>query len=508
MARYIRKERLRSAIISLAEWRAATQAQGSMHLFPFLALLKKGINADNLTLYEESDDYDFFDAHFRVPGDEKTPYFDPLVRKRRIATHPHSNVATARKGTFEKSWGAATSEIENGNTYWQLANDFDDTVRRKVMTRGGETTRANVLDVAVWLFRNEEFPDNADATSLQQRFRDTFSMSDEVYNKLFEINDEPAENIFTNTPIAPAEMEELIGSLEITKAKAKPKPVGPSKEIKSELEEDDPILQEVRAVLDMGTSGMILRGCPGTSKSWYAWNIALDLTDNDPERIKRVQFHPSYGYEDFVEGYRPAEDKKSGFDIVDRSFLDWVRKANDSEDTHVYIIDEINRGDPSRVFGEVLTYIEEGWRGVDFTLPYSGKNISVPRNLIIIATMNQHDRSITQLDMAMLRRFDHIDVHPSKERVAEFLSNAGMEEAKTEIIVEWFDNLQGMLNPVGIGHTYFLNVANIGRMSQIWRYRILPFCESVLEFEQDRLEDVKRSYNAMHKRLLGQKSGE
>ena len=502
MSRYISKERLRSAVASLAEWRTSTQSQLSTHLFPLLSLIRGGVNSAAFVKYEESDDFEFFDAFFWVPGDDDNPYFDPLVRQRRIATHPHSNVATARKGTFENSWGAAESVIEGGNTYWKLSENFADIVRRKVMTRRGDTTRANMIDLAVWLFKNVEFSDNADARSLERLFRNTFQLTDDQYDKLFEFNDESEQNIFAGEPLKLEDIVDVVDALEITKEKATARYLNvPAQHSDSELDDDDPILQEVRAVLEMGSSGIILRGCPGTGKSWYAWNIALDLANGELENITRVQFHSSYGYEDFVEGYRPTETKKSGFEIVDRKFLNAIRRAGDTRKTVVFIIDEINRGDPSRIFGELLTYIEEGWRDVEFTLSFSEKHVSIPRNLVVLATMNQHDRSITQLDMAMVRRFDHIDILPSKDRVNAFLERAGLPPHQIELVVDWFEALQGIL-PFGIGHTYFLNVGDVSRLAIVWRYRILPFCESVLEFEQERLEEAKRSFDALRRRLL------
>lgn len=119
--------------------------------------------------------------------------------------------------------------------------------------------------------------------------------------------------------------------------------------------------------------------------------------------------------------------------------------------------------------------------------------------------MNPHDRSITQLDMALLRRFDHIDIQPSKEMVSQFLLEAGMGSQEAEFIIQWFDQLQNLL-PFGIGHAYFLNIGDIGKLGLLWRYRILPFCESILEFEQERLEDIRRSYKSLERRLRGQQT--
>jgi hypothetical protein len=506
MAKHIRKDRLRQSILNLNQWRLETQAQASKHLVPFLALIEKGVNASAFTQFEEKDDEAFFDRYFKVPGNAASPWFDPITRERRIPTHTHSNVATARKGTFRSSWNAAeTRQTATGDTEWKLAPDCIDIVCRKVMTRGGKLNRPNVVDLAVWFFRQEDFPDNATASDLQQRFRQAFPLPDDSYNKLFSFIDEPPERLFAATALTDADVEEVVESTLIDTSSVAPPPPQPAPSRvppTSKLDADDPILAEVRSVLDINSSGIIFRGCPGTGKSWYAWNIALALTNNRPDRVFRVQFHPSFGYEDFVEGYQPAESKTSGFEVVPRIFLQAAELAASSGDYVAFVIDEINRGDPARVFGEVLTYIENGWRDIPFISPYRGVETRIPRNLVLLATMNPHDRSITQLDMALLRRFDHIDITPSKEKVEEFLLAAGLDATRTSAVVEWFEQLQQLM-PFGIGHTYFLGIADTAKLAAVWRYRILPFCESVLEFEPERLDHVRSSFLALQRRLGG-----
>lgn len=503
MPKHIGKERLRSAILRISDWRGRVQSQASAHLFPFLALVRKGIGTDDFRQYEESDDFEFFDAYFRVGEDPGKPYFDPLNRKFRIHSHPHSNVATARKGTFEKSWGAAESKTDDGRTLWRLSGDFAEIVEMRVMTRGGEMARANVLDLSVWLFRGESFPDNADADALLRLFRKTFPLKNDAFDRLFEYLSEPSEILYQDSPLPSAEIARIAIDLAVpeTPPSWKPGPAPPAVE-ESELSEDDPILEEIRALLQLGSSGIILRGAPGTGKSWYAWNIAKKLAKGRKDLIFRVQLHPAFGYEDFVEGYAPDERAKSGFKIVDKVFLDAAKVARGTEDPVVFIVDEINRGDAARVFGEMLTYMEIGWREIEFHSKLSGKKRAVPRNLVILATMNPHDRSITQIDMAMFRRFDHIEIHPDRERVSEFIHGAGMGKDHANLVVQWFGELQKLL-PFGIGHTYFLNVGDVARLSMVWRYRILPFCENILEFDPDRLANVKQSFEALDRRLRG-----
>ena len=194
--------------------------------------------------------------------------------------------------------------------------------------------------------------------------------------------------------------------------------------MKSLVEDDDAIYVQVKELLDLGTSGIIFRGCPGTSKTWYAKQIAYKLAAKT-EHIYQCQFHPSYGYEDFVEGYKPDESAKAGFQVIDKIFLAACEEASKVGTYVVFIIDEINRGDPARVFGELLTYIEHGYRGDRFRKAYTGDEATVPKNLVVFGTMNQYDRGIAQLDLALTRRFDHIDLKPDTEKVEAFLGENG-----------------------------------------------------------------------------------
>src|SRR5665811_38514 len=120
------------------------------------------------------------------------------------------------------------------------------------------------------------------------------------------------------------------------------------------LDATDPLLSDVRELLEI-YGGVIFTGPPGTSKSWYASKIGWTLADQDEERITFLQFHPSYQYEDFMQGIVPREDG-SGFELVDRPFLRMCRVAERNPgQSYVIVIDELSRADPGRVFGEALT---------------------------------------------------------------------------------------------------------------------------------------------------------
>lgn len=502
MANFIGINRLKSAVVRLADWRGTVKQQSVAHIFPLLALLEKGVSTTTKKVFEESDDFAFFDNYCKAGGNSEKPYFDPFGREFRIASHPHSNIATARKNTFQNRWRAAILDAESGNSEWKLSDQFAEIFASKLFRSDG--SRISVTDLACWLFRSEAFPDNATSDMLNERFRERFPMSDSDFDILFQYQPEPSENIFVSVAPTPLEIDQLINSLAFGSASAMGKQdfVSPKNESKPKvcLADDDPILAEVKGLLRIGTSGIILRGAPGTGKSWYADQVALSLTDGDRSRIFRVQFHPSFTYEDFFDGYRPSDATKSGFEVTGKVFRNAIEKAVTSEGPVVLLIDEINRGNTAKIFGEALTYIEHGWRDVKFVPRLSKDETSVPKNLIVLATMNPHDRSITPLDMALLRRFDHIEIPPNAETAINFLTDAGMSATHAALVAEWFTKLQGLL-PFGIGHTFFLNVSDEGQLGLVWRYRILPFCELILEYEPQRLADVKQSYGALERRL-------
>jgi len=490
-----------------------------MHLWPLLALMEAGVSTTAEKSFRESNEFDFWDRYFRFPGETRNRnvsgggfaeryYIDPLLQQDKPGDYPHRGPWTIRTRTFLNSWHAA--DFKEDSSSWLLKANFADIFVAKVLSKDNEVHRVPVVDLAVWLLRDESFADGSTSETLEARFRERFSFANADFEKLFRFTQENPDHIFANVHPAPETIRAAIESA-LLPVEAEPgkKSAPPAATVDEPLDDDDPVMQQIRNLIAFGTSGIILKGCPGTSKTWYANKIAATLAKS-PEHIFHVQFHPAYGYEDFVEGYVPDQNSKAGFRLVDKVFMEACGVAAKVATPVVVIIDEINRGDPARILGELLTYIERDYRGVQFRKAYSSEPASIPSNLLLIGTMNEFDRSITQLDLALIRRLDHIPLKPSSELVSSFLESGQFTPEQIDRVVHWFEALQAILpqESGGIGHTYFKTVTRPDQLQLMWEYRMLPYCEAILELETDKLTNAKRSFAAMYKGVLGQHATE
>lgn len=258
------------------------------------------------------------------------------------------------------------------------------------------------------------------------------------------------------------------------------------------LPEADPMLVEVRAALEMGFAGVILSGPPGTGKSWYAKRLAHTIA-NDRDAVRTVQFHTSYQYEDFMLGFAPRDG--GGFHLQKKTFALLCDDAAERPDIqHVLLIDEISRCDVARVFGEALTYLEMDKRGQEFTVA-SGGTMRVPKNLIVLATMNPWDKGVDELDVALERRFAQIDVPPSSQRLRDLLAGGGAAPELIDRVVDFFESVQRENDEmVRLGHAYFINCVDESSARRAWDYRLLPFFRKACRLDAALFERITRSW--------------
>lgn len=206
---------------------------------------------------------------------------------------------------------------------------------------------------------------------------------------------------------------------------------------------------------------IILQGAPGVGKTFAAKRLAFSMMGKkDESRIEFVQFHQNYSYEDFVMGYKPVENR---FELKYGIFYRFCQKAaNQPDKDYFFIIDEINRGNMSKIFGELLMLIERGYRGTKATLAYNGLTFSVPKNLYIIGMMNTADRSLAMIDYALRRRFSFFEMEPGFDSDGFIQYQNGLNSETLNELVSKVKDLNKEITldrSLGkgfcIGHSYF-----------------------------------------------------
>ena len=225
---------------------------------------------------------------------------------------------------------------------------------------------------------------------------------------------------------------------------------------------------------------IILQGAPGVGKTFTARRLAWSIMgEQDNKRIKFVQFHQNYTYEDFMLGYKPVEN---GFKLEYGVFYTFCKDAtNEPDKDFFFIIDEINRGNMSKIFGELLMLIEKDYRGEKATLAYNGLPFSVPKNLYIIGMMNTADRSLAMIDYALRRRFSFFEMEPGFDSDGFLHYQRSLNnETLNELIAKVKELNREITKSLGkgfcIGHSYFCgkDICTEEWLHSVVDYDILP----------------------------------
>lgn len=228
---------------------------------------------------------------------------------------------------------------------------------------------------------------------------------------------------------------------------------------------------------------IILQGPPGTGKTYQAKKIAAQLTDNDNDKLKLIQFHPAYTYEDFVRGIvaKPTENGGITYEVKNKILAELAQRAKGSPNSsYVLIIDEINRANLPAVLGELIYALE--YRGEPVTSMYEydkEREIILPKNLYIIGTMNTADRSVGHIDYAIRRRFAFVDVLPDRN-VIEHDAAKQLFDNVQELFTDEFLTPDFNKDDVAIGHSYFL-VKDDNELKIRLKYEIKPILKEYLK---------------------------
>jgi len=338
-------------------------------------------------------------------------------------------------------------------------------------------------DFMIWLFAFDGFPDEVDGwpalydhlvqtvlglAQFQPEYLGRFKLAVPAAPWPATIPNRPTNEEFL-AELAP-KLQALLGAVEAEPEQEDELPA---------LPDDDADYLAVSTAIRLKESfSFLLAGPPGTGKSRKARQIAIKLA-GAPERELFLQFHPAMGYDDFVQGFRPVAVKNDKgeeigvtYKLASRLFMKHAEKAQgDLDHNYVIVIDELNRGDVARIFGEVLTYLEPAYRRKSFRLSYADSDVTLPQNLIIVATANPYDRSVTDLDDALLRRFWVIEMKPDAATLRAHLLDEGVEPGLVNRTVRLFTIINDVM-PNGFGHTNFLRVRTLDDLKAVWVGRV------------------------------------
>lgn len=417
-------------------------------------------------------------------------------------------------GVLSKYFDLAINKKGNGNSkitmglYWIAPNVFLNLDQRNTWyIYNSEKLPANLVDILpevenkISATKYFEIVEKLRAylSNNSSELRDFKDLSSEAWRYSQQVNEEikteESKREKENLQIENKEMEESSKEIGLHDAEV-------SKEVYSAADYLDDVFMseadyEILAGLIKNKKNVILQGAPGVGKTYAAKRLAYSIMGvKDRNRVMMIQFHQSYSYEDLIEGYRPTT---TGFEIKKGALYNFCQKAsNDLENDYFFIIDEINRGNISKIFGELFMLIENDKRGKALQLLYSDEKFFVPKNLYIIGMMNTADRSLAMIDYALRRRFAFYEIAPSFESKGFVKYQISKKNTKFDALINCVKKLNQTIaedDCLGegfcIGHSYFCNLKDIDEklLASIIEYELIPLLKEYWFDEPNKVRD-------------------
>lgn len=503
-----------SAVRGFEEWQGRVARQGSRHvhsLFPVLLHFRER----RAGVYREADDERYMVRYFDVGRSDHTlPFFDPFVQTWLTAGYAHSNVATIRKKTFALAWKAC--EWDSGTNHLALAADCVGIFANRALAKAGRRHPIPFASFAIWFSgmdalskllgragSGKELPDLAgDIDADAETMRRHFGLSAVDMGRLFDLQSSPApeytrlmDDLSSGGLRLGALGAALVQHFPVeTGPQAPPAPEGSSLALLElgldleQLAEDFHFPLEALQEISWGLRSkraLVLAGPPGSGKTFIAKRLAAQIA---ADRVTSIQFHPGYSYESFVSGYKPSLGATGNltYTLAPGPLLRVAAAARETPDQlHILLIDELNRANVPAVFGELLSALE--YRDEPVELQYgdpfgqSSPMWAFPPNVLVIATMNNVDRSAGQLDSAVRRRFAFVDVNPGRPPFDTTFTSyirAQWTDGSRDWVGAWLTALNETLpNPeFAIGVSYFVNSSLTElELGRIVRQEIRPY---------------------------------
>lgn len=432
-------------------------------------------------------------------GDRAKHDIDELWLLFESALEYANNPSTEKREVLSKYFDLAINKKGNGNSkitmglYWIAPNVFLNLDQRNTWyIYNSEKLPANLVDILpevenkISATKYFEIVEKLRAylSSNSSELRDFKDLSSEAWRYSQQVNEEikneESKREQENLQSENKEIKESSKEIELCDAEV-------SKELYSAEDYLDDVFMneadyEILVGLIKNKKNVILQGAPGVGKTYAAKRLAYSIMGvKDRDRVMMIQFHQSYSYEDLIEGYRPTA---TGFEIKKGSLYNFCKKAsNDLENDYFFIIDEINRGNISKIFGELFMLIENDKRGKALQLLYSEEKFFVPKNLYIIGMMNTADRSLAMIDYALRRRFAFYEIVPSFESKGFVKYQISKKNTKFDALINCVKKLNQTIaedDCLGegfcIGHSYFCNLKDIEEklLASIVEYELIP----------------------------------